>query len=149
MIDDSVPWKRDLFYDTVSFSRRLASFRKSPREWPSEDLVYRIERFCMLTAFIVRRLIESEKLSTELERTTFAAIVYPKRTLGYQPLDFLTRGDIDKRFVLDQSSERNIQTLVLVNLFIHSADLVVGIDELKGLSCFITSAKHSRQIWQV
>jgi hypothetical protein len=148
MIDDSGPWKRDLGREAVTLSRALGRF-KSGRNDVSDALFYKVERFCFLSAFIVRRLLEAEKLSQEVERTTLAARTFRRRTRGFRGFDVLTRGDVEKRYVLSASATSRIALAPLCNMLVHTADFVIVEYPKRSLRLFFSSEKHARRLFSV
>lgn len=149
MIDDSVPWKSDLAKDTHALSSFLERYQQGKREAPSAALYYKVERFCFVSAFAIRRLIESQKLSDEMESTSISARVYQKRKRGYRELDIMTKGDIHKRYVLSRASRRRIKISTLCNMLIHTADFVVAIYPSRSLRIFFNSAPSARALVEV
>lgn len=79
MVNESWPWKRDLLREADDLEKRLNRFQKSKVESPSETLSYRIERFAVLFGFITRKLLDSKKLSQELESTPVKVRRYSRR----------------------------------------------------------------------
>lgn len=67
MIDDSWPWKRELYKAAQDLRRRKTQRRWSDASWA------KVEILCLGGAFAIRRLIESTKISDEVESTAVAA----------------------------------------------------------------------------
>ena len=106
MIEDSNPWKCDLARDTNKLKTRLMMFKQGSRRYPTGSLLYGVERYCLITAFVIRRLLEADKLSEELELTTIRVRAFRRRKRGYSPVDFMTKGDIEKRYILSSGVHR-------------------------------------------
>lgn len=146
MIADSVPWKRDLARQAQSLRASMGRWKKGARISPA--LYYRMERFCLISPFVIRKLFEAEKLSEEFERQRVKVTVFARRKRGYRPLDVLTKGDVWKRFVLSKSFQRSITVETLCNILIHSTDLVFGLPTARSRGfVMVSSARHAREIY--
>ncbi len=129
MIEDSVPWKQDLAKDAHKMEAWLDRYKKGKQEYLSNAAYYRLERFCFLIPFIVRKLMEAEKMSQEFESTNWNLRVYEKKNENYRHFDILSRGRIDRRYVLDEHTVQKIGVRKICNMLIHSTDMVLGVDE--------------------
>jgi hypothetical protein len=141
MIDESWPWKDDLARTYTDLSARLSRYKAGKRTWPSETLFFRIERFAFLFAFITRKLLDSKKLSQEIESTAVKARAYPKRLRKRQPKP-------DEHFIMEKYSfsKHRIVTLSLRRLcdvLIHSKEFLVVCHDDKTFSLGFNSDKSS------
>jgi len=93
MINDSNPWRLLLYKRRESLLKR-----KLQRRWPDTSLA-RVEEDIFFVAYAIRKLIDSNKLSDELEATQIPASSYPPS--GRKP-DVIRTDDVDRSFKLDQ-----------------------------------------------
>jgi hypothetical protein len=149
MIDDSAPWKRDIAIDAAKLETALVRYRSGASDMPSDNLYYKIERFCFVNYYVIRRLFDAEKLSEELESTTVVARVFKKRTRDYRPLDVMTKGDVQKRYVIGRARRKRLSLLTLCNMLVHTADFVVSVHPKRSLRILFTSSKHARELFEV
>ncbi len=125
MIDDSQVWKNRLRRARTNLRRKLqAAARDSAR---AEDAFVEVEAFAFLTGYIVRKLIEANKLSDELESAVMKAVAYPARP-DY-PLDFLSAHKIDRGYDLADPKQREIALRSICNLLVHSFVFMPSTDE--------------------
>ena len=129
MIDDSNPWRIWLFRDLREVKRRLKP--RSRRSDVLERTTAHIERFALVTAFAVRKLVDSNKMSDELEATAIPAKRYP-RIEDERKLTFMQRWDFDRFYDLQSAGATSLGTRELCNMFIHSFVFAPIFDEASG-----------------
>ena len=111
MISDSEPWKKEL----GRFAGAIRELRRSP-EW-TETYSFRVEKAVMLGFFIIRRLIESSKLTEEVMAHELRTIRYPN--LGSVP-DLMNWQELDRHFNFEAASPRRVPLKQFYNQAIHS-----------------------------
>jgi hypothetical protein len=104
MIWESAPWKQQLVRD-VGRIRRLAKTKLCPEE-DNEREYLRIERLVFVTAYSMRKLWESNKLSTNWNDQKLSCIKYPIK--GDVP-DRLNWHKIDRHYDLGLGQAVSIQ----------------------------------------
>jgi hypothetical protein len=117
MIYESYYWKDDL----ISEIRQLKSYLKM-RQHFTQSINYKIEKFYFITAFVVRKLIDSNKISNELESMNVPIRYYKKNMRGFDRY-FVWNAEAAKYYDMDDldkcnSSRLNIKDVL--NMLIHS-----------------------------
>lgn len=141
MIWESGPWKREL----LASARALDGIRKKRR---SESRSFQFERSIFLCAYIMRKLSESQKLSSSWDERVIPCIFHPLK--GRRP-DFLNWHRIEELFDLDVSEARGVSARDLCNRIIHSfVFMEVAASRVGLVGFFFTSDKARRQgLWYV
>lgn len=124
MIRQSHPWKREL--------RRLRRvLAKLGAEAIDENIAdYKIERPLLQSAIIVRRLIESWKVTDATKRQLFPVQAFPAQRDRFDTLTRLTmQGDIDEEFNLRVRGEKRMDAWNITSELIHSGYINWEIDE--------------------
>lgn len=132
MIDDSVPWKEDL----LKLATRL-EVKATQKRWV-ERSAYLVERDLMIGGFSIRKLVESNKISNEVERMRWGVA----RHLPQGPVpDAMNRWSYWDSFDLARSTQTSLKTLDLCNAIVHSFVFGFNADETTGLwdGIFVTS----------
>ena len=114
MIHESTPWKREL--------RRSASMLSTWRRKPHTELGYvLLEKHVFLSAFIVRKLVDSHKVTDALRVRPVEARFFPakKDVLG-GVTSAAGKAFLDDVYDLETSEVRSISVRDLVNQIIHS-----------------------------
>jgi len=139
MIWDSSPWKRDL--------ARLAEslrHRKSQRRW-SERSLARVEQEIFLSAYIVRKLLDSNKLSDEVASSSLRGRAY-KHCGG--TVDIINWHKIDELYDLSSGEEINLGLRDFCNQIIHSfVFMLLTTNGLEGFYVASDRDKSSRLLY--
>jgi hypothetical protein len=154
MIWDSSPWKRDIARRADALRRR-----KDQKRW-SEASMARVEQDIFLSAFAVRKLIESFKISDEVESRSIRAKGYKRRSGA---ADVMNWHRIDQLCELDNAGWRTVSLKDFCNQIIHSYMFVLRSRTLVSLVasssrrtkrksrtyCFLKSMRLSRyyRLW--
>jgi hypothetical protein len=112
MIWESHPWREEL----ERIADRLDSWREGYDD-EDERTSFEQERDVVLSAFILRKLIEAKKLSTELVAATVNTDAYP---LIERVPDHMNWHRIEEFYDLDRPGRRTLTVEQLCNQFIHS-----------------------------
>jgi len=120
MIADSVAWKDRLRDDLVRLRKRLRSVDK---EYDGYD---DIELFTFTSAFIIRKLVDSLRLSIEAEFCKVLATAYPARRVELDDRDIL---DIARQFRLLNGEHVEVGLRDLCNELIHSHYFIAACTE--------------------
>lgn len=124
MIHESYPWKKEL--------RRLRKvLTKLSCETIDDDLDdYRIEKPLLQSAIIVRRLIESWKVTDAARELQFAVESFASLPNRQNVLARLTfQGDLDKEFDLSAANNVTMNAWNLTSELIHSGFINWEVDE--------------------
>lgn len=119
MILDSFVWKSELNKDLRIVKRRLqkAKFSDEPKKY--EIATISIEKFSFTSAFIIRKLVESKKLSDEFESASVQMQSF-QRINQENTIHLFNRHRIDEFYDLDNSSKISLSVVNICNAFIHS-----------------------------
>jgi len=142
MIVESYSWKRELARDADMIERWCAKL-------PSDRQAVLLERKTFLSAYAVRKLRESNKLTDDLVTSTVPAVEYAKkleRTPRFRHLD-----DIDDRYDLDVGKTCDLKVAGLVNTIIHSLyfNLSLAEDDQSVDGFYVTSDQRDKKLWFV
>ena len=142
MIDDSRPWREELW----RIARRLEG-RKGQRRWTPRSS-FLCERDTMLGAYAIRKLAEASKLSDEMLSETTHTHRYPLR--GRVP-DLMSRDRIDESYDLEDKTVVDLALIPLCNQFIHSFVWMIETDTGSNVSgiYFCSDRDRRRFIYRV
>jgi len=131
MIYESRVWKAALLKQA-----RLLQKRKTQKRWPERAMAH-VEREIFISAFSIRKLIESKKLSDQVE-----AILL--RTDSYEHtghlVDIANWHKIEELYNLSESEPKNLKLADFCNLIIHSLVFIIVLSSNNGLEgIFVTS----------
>lgn len=142
MISESYPWKNRLLADADVVERWAAKTKDSQRR------TFLIEQKIFLAAYAIRKLQESEKLSTSLSERSIRCEMFTSVS------DQITSANayrLDELYDLERSTEKAISVRNLLNLIIHSlvfAELSNHDANIEGF--FVTSdRKRYEGVWLV
>jgi hypothetical protein len=136
MIADSWSWKRYVAKCAASLERA-----STQRRWPDAAFA-RVERDILVAAFAVRKLMDSYKLSDEMERANVRCTVYP----ALAPLpDYTDRHEVDKYYDLSMPRQRSLSLRNLCNQIVHSYVLFLDVDAGSGLGGFFVVSERDRE----
>lgn len=124
MLHESYPWKREL----RRLRRVLAKLASEPLDEEIPD--YRIEKPLLLSAIVVRRLIECWKVTDitrarEFEVQSFPTLPQRGKTLTR----LLMRSDIDREFDLSAAAVTSMDAWEICSEIIHSGYINWEVDE--------------------
>jgi hypothetical protein len=119
MIYESGVWKRELKKELRLFRHLLSKTDFSEESSFSDDINLKIEKFFFVSAFIIRKLNEANKLSDELNATSTPALKY-ERINRNEILDYMNNHRIDEFYDLDNGKKSSIGIKTLCNSLIHS-----------------------------
>jgi hypothetical protein len=111
VIDDSIPWKDEL----VKSADRLEAKTKQTR-W-TDRTGYLIERDFILSAYAMRKLIQSHKVSDKLRQHQFPVVRYD---LIGNPPDPRFTDDIADSYDFENGRRRALSVLELCHEILHS-----------------------------
>ncbi len=119
MIWESGPWKVELVR-MVERSERLYErlWHVPTNEWTSACRDMQIERAVFMSAFIVRKLMDSGKLSFQVETCTIEATTHQPRDERIP--DSITWEKIDRYYDLDSKQTTEVRFRDLLNWIIHT-----------------------------
>ncbi len=141
MIWDSKPWKDEL----LASARSLKAIQTRRR---SDTRSYRFERTIFVCAYIMRKLSEAEKISTEWKVKKVPCIFYRLRG---RPPDLMNWHQIERHFDLDTPESNSLTALDLCHRIIHSFVFVEVCAPKKGIVGFFFASDQTKRrgIWFV
>jgi len=128
MIFESHVWKDELAQDLRAVMRRIQKAKVSGEEKAFERAAVTIEKFVFTSAFIIRKLVEAQKLSDEFETTSVSIQAFQRINHG-RPIHFINRHYFDEFYDLDKPHKVTLSTINLCNAFIHSFVFVVDLGD--------------------
>jgi len=135
MIWESSIWKEEIQKELDDFYCYL----KSEPDIENEYFSLRVEKIFFVSAFIIRKLIESNKISDELLAKQYSAHKY-KRITKESLIDFLNCHHVDEFYDLQCPELCTFRIKEICNLLIHSFVFILSLDEnLKLIGVFINS----------
>jgi hypothetical protein len=136
MIWESGPWKEEVARRAYSLERR-----KKQKRWRDISAA-RLEQDVFYAAFAVRKLVESFKLSDEIEALSIQIIEYPAND---RVADIMNWDRIDELYDLSRPIKRSIGLLQFCNQIIHSFIFLPCFEEnLVTLSGFFFSSDRMK-----
>lgn len=123
MIYDSAIWKDELEKKVIEFKQYLSE----KIDLEDEKFAFKVEEFYFITSFIVRKLIESFKLSDEYRGIQYRLIKY-KRNEDEFKIDLLNNHKIKTKFDFESPQEILLGTNKICNLVIHSYIFLIAIE---------------------
>lgn len=135
MVNESSYWKADLEREAQNITRWLARYSSSKAEDPSDSFLYEIERFAFLTAFVTRKLLDSLKLSQELESQNINVKAHHARVRAYKRS--WDEQEISERFLFRKPTLIPLSLRRFCDILMHSSDfLVVSTPRRRLYICF-------------
>jgi hypothetical protein len=144
MYEDSWPYKEDLKRSLTRTNGRIADFEPAR----TEAACLAFEKFVFWSAFVVRKLADSNKLSDEIEESRWSVERSPKR--DSRPfVDFLNRHRLEDNYDLANTSAARLETRRLCGILLHSLVFlpVVGDDERSIVGFFFNSDKTKDNVY--
>jgi hypothetical protein len=136
VIDDSVPWKIEL----LRIADRLEK-RQSQKRWPEQSFSL-AERDIMFAAYIIRKLIEANKLSDDVTGREIVVIEHP---LSGRAPDIMSYERIWENYDLQAGVECVLSLRDLCNQVIHSFNWTIVRYEHGGLGGIFVSSDRARR----
>ena len=121
VIWDSGPWKQELVrtVDRCEREYQQLSRQRALPDWEQRVHHQRAEKAVFLSAFIIRKLMDSLRLSVEVEDGVIEVLRYPLRNMGDAPHS--TNWDrIHEFYDLDSPRRNDVPVRHLINWIIHS-----------------------------
>jgi hypothetical protein len=115
MIWESSVWREELQKELNDFYNFLVNIEASEAEYFN----LRVEKFFFVSAFIIRKLAEANKLSDELISKDFSCIKYG-RIKDDSIIDFLNCHHIERFYNLEKKEKYLLNLRDICNYFIHS-----------------------------
>ena len=112
MIWEASVWKEDLQKELNDFLANIEGFK-------DEHFNLRVEKFFFISAFIIRKLNEANKLSDELTSQDVDCTTY-KRVKNGGIIDFMNSHHIEKFYDLRNGEKSSLKLKDVCNYFIHS-----------------------------
>lgn len=144
MIAECAPWKDELLKDADLIERWAAKTR------PSERGSILIERKVFVSAFAMRKLIECEKVSNEIEGRSVRAERFDLQP--GQKLDWWKRHSFWEAFDVEAPATCSLGVRDLLDIIVHSkvfSERVYAEDDLRVSGFFVTSDRRDNHLWLV
>jgi hypothetical protein len=142
VIDDSNVWKDRLRRERTALKRSLRRSLHDPDQ--VESALAAIEVFAFLVGYIVRKLIESKKLSDELEGATMEVVAHKRREPDSK-LDFLNAHHVERAYDLSAAHKKNLGLRQLCNLLVHSFVFMPAIDQKEVCAGFYVNSDQTKE----
>jgi len=130
MILESGIWKNELNKDLQTVKKRLQKARISGEQKHYELATVSVEKFTFTSAFIIRKLIESKKLSDEFESMAIQVLSF-QRNIIEQAITLFNRHRIDRFYNLENANKSTLSVVNICNAFIHSFVFEIAISDDK------------------
>lgn len=115
MISDSTPYKYELCREV----RKIRQLFRNSGQIRSNKRFFELEKFLFVTSFLIRKLVESNKMSDELEASRFE-LEYVKAVDIHRARDYISRHHIEQNYDLRNRSLAHLKLGDISNIFIHS-----------------------------
>jgi len=135
VIDDSFSWKLDLERAALDLERR-----KSQRRW-SDASFAKVEKVLFTGAFGVRKLIESQKVSDEVEASTVSAKSFAFKA---RYVDRHNRDEIERLYDLSKGTSVTVGLEAFCNQLIHSFVLTPMLTPQSGMHGVFVASDRER-----
>ena len=119
MIYESSVWKRELKKELTTFRKLVAKIDLSGEPGIPDNINLKVEKFFFVSAFIIRKLNEANKLSDELNEIKIP-VVQHKRINKDHKIHFMNNHNPERFYKLEGGSNSLIGLAVLCNILIHS-----------------------------
>ncbi|WP_143266844.1 hypothetical protein [Azospirillum oryzae] len=136
MIWESGPWKDELLKDAEMLNRWSANKKRIAKR----ELIF--EKKLFLSAYVIRKLFEAEKVCTEVPEKVILCETYSRTSSVMTPLNWHR---IDEHFELQRSSIASLSYKALVNQIVHSHIFMLQVDEEDVVNGFLVSSKQGKQ----
>jgi hypothetical protein len=141
VIFESWPWRQDLLRD-ASILRRWTD------KPPTERRAFLFEKKIFTSAYAMRKLVESLKLSSDYGSYSVKCKTYP----SLRPITWRDRWEFYEHYDMERPVEGSIAASALLNLIIHSFLFLEFVDEDTEsiLGFHITSdRRRNESLWQI
>jgi len=112
MISESYYWRREI----LKISNRIKRRTENYKEWNDEDYG-NFEKDIMFGFYIIRKLMESFKLTNKLGSTKIECSVYPHRG---ERINFRNNNRFFNFYDFDSKTVKKFDLKFLINQFVHS-----------------------------
>jgi hypothetical protein len=128
MMWESGPWKLELYRLVLRCERQYNQLSRVPHKdwWEGAVQTMQMEKAVFLSAFIVRKLIDSNRLSTQVEESQTQVQIHPLLDPAVAP-DFMNWEKIETFYDLDHAHVRSVPLRDLVNWLIHSFTFLIEV----------------------
>lgn len=147
---DSIPWKNDLRKEIA----RIRKIQTSPPRTPTGAEIFLIEKFLFVSSYIIRKLIENNKVSDELEGRKFP-LKYATVKDFDATCDYLSRRNFLKNYHFKKRTTLQLDIGRLINIFIHSYIFCISLhaikakDDARRIEIIVTSDWDKRRLYFV
>ncbi|MSQ14820.1 MAG: hypothetical protein EXR50_03030 [Dehalococcoidia bacterium] len=107
--------------------RRLKTVASLDFDTGSDQATIAVEKFAFMVGFIIRKLVESKKLSDEFERTSVPVKAYIRRR-DHIIMRSWDRNDVSRFYDLENHRQSLLSIIKLCNALIHSHAFVTVFD---------------------
>lgn len=135
MIDESGPWRQELVRIAQGLHKRAHLGRWAQRTY------FLVERDVMYGAFVIRKLIESEKSSSLLPGRRVSVVLHPLIGRVSNPLD---RWEVAEFFDITKPQKSEVDVATLCNEVVHSFVFQIFLDDSGQTSVAICSDRTRR-----
>jgi len=116
MIQNSIEYKKDLGRE-IKKIRNL--FKNTPLVHKSEKNFFKLQKFLFVSSFLMRKLIESNKISDELE-SEIIKLEYAD-VINYDgACDVLSKRNLFENYQVNKKKTEKAKVIDLLHIFIHS-----------------------------
>jgi hypothetical protein len=123
VIQDSQPWTEELSHAITSCEQSWIENPQASVEW----LTLQAEKAVFITAFIIRKLMDSKRIEEHVCNSSIDVGVTQVQSATMEFPSYLTWQELDRYYDFDASANRRLSLRQLTNQLIHSyAFLVVG-----------------------
>ncbi|GAB3550082.1 hypothetical protein GCM10027343_32700 [Noviherbaspirillum agri] len=129
-------WKEDL----LAHARRLQPVR-APKRW-TERTAVNFEKELMISFFMVRVLLERNKLSTKLQQLRIPVARYP---WNGEKITVLNAAFVDELYHFDQGSNTSVSLGFISNQFVHAGAIYAERDESRNWSHVLLCSDFERK----
>ncbi len=138
MLHESHPWKREL----KKLKLQLVKIAGTPLSEATSD--FKIEKPLLYSAIVMRRLIESWKVTDAVRTRKWMVDVYPARAERKDALMRLTmKGDIDAEFDLNVSQSSSMDAWELTSELLHSGFINWELNEQFHFAAIYLASKRN------
>lgn len=134
MIYESQYWKEDLLKLAGKLERRLVQTRWGDRNF------YAVEKEIFLGFYIIRKLIESKKISDHIVAKKYKILEFPLQDFSELPISSFN----ENIFEINKAKKIELSVISLCNQFIHSYHFAYFLPNEKNLTGFFFCSDRKR-----
>lgn len=123
-------WKKEL----LDFAKSLSN-QKEIKRWSEKSQVL-FEKEIIINFFIIRKLIETKKITDNLTKKKYKIKAYPKRSVKLNKINFW---DIGEQYKIDKFETKPKDTKFICNQLIHSLTIFAHRENKKWHSILMCS----------